>query len=169
MITSPGMPIERPSVAFLVRHPAHLIALGLGAGLAPFAPGTFGTLVAWPIAWLLGRYASTWGWLATIVAIAIVGAWAAGVTARNLGVADHGSIVIDEIAAFLLVLFFAGPDPARQALAFVFFRCFDVVKPPPIRQVDRAMKSGIGVMADDFLAAGYTLLVLALVQRVIPW
>jgi phosphatidylglycerophosphatase A len=169
MIASPGMPIARPTVAFLLRHPAHLIALGCGAGLAPVAPGTVGTLVAWPIAWLLDSYANTLGWLATIVAVAIVGAWAAGITARDLGVADHGSIVIDEIAAFLLVLFFAAADPARQALAFVLFRFFDVVKPPPIRQVDRAMKGGIGVMADDFLAAGYTLLVLAIVQRVIRW
>jgi len=169
ILAPPGMPIARPTAAFLLRHPAHLIALGFGAGLAPFAPGTVGTLVAWAIGWLLHAYASTLGWIATIVAVAIAGAWAAGVTARDLGVADHGSIVVDEIAAFLLVSFFAGPDPARQALAFVLFRFFDVVKPPPIRQVDRAMKSGIGVMADDFLAAGYTLLVLALVQRAVQW
>jgi len=169
MIASPVVPIERPTRAFLLRHPAHLIALGCGAGLAPVAPGTVGTLVAWPIAWLLDMYADPLGWMATIVAVAIVGAWAAGITARDLGVADHGSIVIDEIAAFLLVLFFAGAEPARQVLGFVLFRFFDVVKPPPIRQVDNAMKSGVGVMADDFLAAGYALLVLALVQRVFQW
>ena len=169
MIASPGVPIERPTRAFLLRHPAHLIALGFGAGLAPIAPGIVGTLVAWPIAWLLDMYADPLGWMATIVAVAIVGAWAAGITARDLGVADHGSIVIDEIAAFLLVLFFAGAEPARQVLGFVLFRFFDVVKPPPIRQVDNAMKSGVGVMADDFLAAGYALLVLALVQRVFQW
>jgi phosphatidylglycerophosphatase A len=150
---------------FLLRHPAHLIAQGFGTGLAPVAPGTFGTLVAWPIAWLLHAYAGTTGWIVAIVAITLIGIWSAGVTSTALGVADHRSIVIDEIAAFLVVLFFAGPNLARQAIAFVLFRLFDAVKPPPIRQVDRLMKNAVGVMADDFLAAFYTLVVLALVVR----
>jgi len=166
MMASSGAPIERPSLAFLLRHPAHFLALGFGAGLAPVAPGTFGTLVAWPIAWLLDAHANAAVWLAVVAAITVAGAYAADVTARDLGVTDHGSIVVDEIAAFLLVLFFAGPDVPRQVLAFVLFRFFDVVKPPPIRQVDRATRSGVGVMADDFLAALYTLVVLALVVRV---
>ncbi|MEO9161286.1 MAG: phosphatidylglycerophosphatase A [Casimicrobiaceae bacterium] len=156
-----------PKFAFLLSHPAHFIALGLGTGLSPVAPGTIGTLVAWPIAWLLNAYAGVAGWLVTIVAITIAGVWAAHVTSRDLGVADDGSIVIDEIAAFLFVLFFAGADLVRQCIAFFVFRAFDIVKPPPIRQVDRAMKNAVGVMADDFLAAGYTLLVLAIVQRLV--
>jgi len=154
-----------PTPAFLVNHPAHLIALGFGAGLSPVAPGTAGTLVALPIAWLLHGYAATAGWLVTIAGVTLAGVWAAKVTSHDLGVADHGSIVIDEIAAFLLVLFFTGPDLVRQAIAFFVFRFFDIVKPPPIRQLDRAMKNAVGVMADDFLAAGYTLLVLAVLQR----
>ena len=162
---SAGERTTAPTWAFLVNHPAHLIALGLGTGLSPVAPGTAGTLVALPIAWALGAYAGTPGWLATIGAVTIIGLWAAHVTSRDLGVADHGSIVIDEIAAFLFVLFFAGPDLVRQGLAFVVFRFFDIVKPPPIRQLDRAMKNAVGVMADDFLAAGYTLLVLAVLLR----
>ena len=111
--------------------------------------------------------AGTGGWIVAIVVAALVGAWSAHVTARDLGVADHGSIVIDEIAAFLLVLFFAGDAPWRQALGFVLFRFFDIVKPPPIRQVDRGMKNATGVMADDFLAAGYALIVLAIVARIV--
>lgn len=162
-----AIPMQAPTFAFLVRRPEHLIALGLGTGLSPVAPGTVGTLVAWPIAWMLDAHAGTPGWLAAIGAITIVGAWAAHVTARDLGVADHGSIVIDEIAAFLLVLFFAGPDVVRQCVAFVLFRVFDIVKPPPIRQVDRTLKNAFGVMADDFLAACYTLLVLAVGQRLV--
>ena len=159
------MRMAAPTFAFLISHPAHLIAQGFGTGLSPVAPGTIGTLVALPIAWALDAYAGTSAWLVAITAITIVGGWAAHVTARDLGVADHGSIVIDEIAAFLLVLFFAGPGPLRQVVAFVLFRFFDIVKPPPIRQLDRTMKSAVGVMADDFLAAGYTLLVLALLLR----
>jgi phosphatidylglycerophosphatase A len=157
-----------PTLPFLLHHPAHFIALGFGAGLAPFAPGTFGTLVAIPIALLLDRYAGTAGFAAAIVALFFAGAWASAVTGRALGVPDHGSIVIDEVVAFLLVLFFAGLTPWRIGVAFVLFRLFDIVKPPPIRQLDASMKNGIGVMLDDLLAAGYTLLVLALAARLVP-
>ena len=87
-------------------------------------------------------------------------------TGRDLGVPDHGAIVWDEVVAFLLVLYFVGDERLRIALAFLLFRLFDIVKPPPIRQLDAAMKNGFGVMLDDLLAAGYTLLVLALWKRV---
>jgi len=153
---------------FLVRHPAHFIALGFGAGLAPVAPGTFGTLVAIPIAIALRAYASDAVFAAVIVVLALAGVWAAGVTGRALGVSDHGAIVIDEVVAFLLVLWFVDGGPVRIAIAFLLFRVFDIVKPPPIRQLDVALKSGVGVMLDDLLAAGYTLLAFALWQRAFP-
>src|SRR5206468_5768345 len=122
-----------PTLRFLLRHPAHFIALGFGSGLAPFAPGTFGTLVAIPIAALLRAYASEAGFVAAIVLLFALGTWAADVTGRDLGVPDHGGIVIDEIVAFLIVLYFVGGDPLRQAFAFLLFRVFDIAKPPPIR------------------------------------
>ena len=156
---------ERPTIAFLVRHPAHFIALGAGSGLAPVAPGTFGTLVAIPIAILLRANAGDAGFVAVIVFLLAAGTWAAQVTGRNLGVPDHGAIVIDEIAAFLLVLFFVGADWIRVAFAFLIFRLFDIWKPPPIRQLDAAMKNGVGIMLDDLLAGGYTLIVFAVWQR----
>ena len=77
------------------------------------------------------------------------------------------SIVWDEVVAFLVVLFFVGDDAWSIAVAFVVFRFFDIVKPPPIRQLDRSLKNGVGVMADDLLAAGYTLLVLAILHRLV--
>ena len=156
-----------PTLAFLVAHPAHFLALGFGAGLSPVMPGTVGTLVAFPLAWLLHTHAGTLGYLAAVAAIALAGAFAADVTGRHLGAADHGAIVIDEIAAFLLVLFFTGTEALQQTAAFILFRVFDIVKPPPIRQVDEAVHGGIGVMADDFIAAAYALLVLAIAQRVL--
>lgn len=159
----------RPTLAFMFRHPAHLIALGFGAGLAPAAPGTFGTLVAIPLALLLRTHAGDGAYLAAVVALLVVGAWASQVTGRALGVPDHGSLVIDEVAAFLLVLFFTGTTPLAIALAFGLFRFFDIVKPPPIRQVDAAIKNGMGVMLDDLVAAGYALLVFALGQRLLAW
>ena len=158
--------MARPDVRFLLAHPAHFIALGFGSGLSPFAPGTFGTLVAIPFAFALRAYTNDVVFMVAIVLLFAVGAWAAQVTGRDLGVADHGSIVIDEVAAFLLVLFFVGGGVLQQAVAFLLFRVFDIVKPPPIRQVDAAYKNGIGVMADDVLAALYALLVFAIGQRI---
>jgi len=160
------MTAASPTLRFLLRRPAHFIALGFGSGLAPFAPGTFGTLVAIPVAAVLRIYASDVAFVACIVLLFALGVWACDVTSRDLGVADHGSIVIDEVVAFLIVLYFVGGDPLRQAFAFLLFRVFDIAKPPPIRQVDATLKNGFGVMLDDVLAAAYTLFVFALVVRV---
>ena len=157
----------RPAVRFLFAHPAHFMALGFGSGLAPFAPGTFGTLVAVPIALALRTWGSDAAFIVVIVVAFVAGAWSAQITGRHLGVADHGSIVIDEVAAFLLVLFFTGVEPLRMGIAFLLFRFFDIVKPPPIRQLDAAFKNGVGVMADDALAALYTLLVFAVGHRLL--
>ena len=157
--------LAAPNVGFLLRHPAHWIALGFGAGLAPVAPGTVGTLVAIPIAAVLRAHFPDVAFAAAIAVLALIGVWAAEVTGRHLGVPDHGAIVWDEVVAFLVVLFFVGTHPLSIAVAFVVFRFFDIVKPPPIRQLERVFKNGFGVMADDLLAAGYTLLVFSFLHR----
>jgi len=167
MSDHPGSAV--PSLRFLFARPAHFVALGFGAGLAPAAPGTFGTLVAIPIAAGLHAYAPDAVYLAVVAAFLGVGIWAAAITGRDLGVPDHGAIVCDEVVAFLLVLFFVTSDGVSVALAFLLFRLFDIVKPPPIRQLDAALKNGFGVMLDDLVAAGYTLLVLALGRRLWEW
>ena len=159
-------PRASPTLGFLVSHPAHFIALGFGAGLAPFAPGTFGTLVAIPIAVMFRTYFSDTAFGVSILAFAVIGVWAADVTGRDLGVADHAAIVWDEVVAFLLILYFVGADVFLVGVAFFLFRFFDIAKPPPIRQLDRAFKNGFGVMVDDLAAAGYTLLALALWRNI---
>ena len=88
-------------------------------------------------------------------------------TADHLGVLDPGNIVWDEVVAFWLVLALVPASHGAQFAAFVLFRFFDIVKPPPIRQVDAAVKNGAGVMLDDLVAAGYALLVFAIGQRVL--
>jgi phosphatidylglycerophosphatase A len=160
------MILARPTAKFTFSHPAHMIALGFGAGLSPFAPGTAGTLAAFPFWWLLRGVEDPLALLAAIVFLFGVGVWVCGVTGRHLGVSDHGAMCWDEVVAFLLVLAIAPDDPWWQAGAFFLFRAFDVVKPPPIRQLETRFKGGFGVMFDDILAAGYTLLVLAIVKRV---
>jgi phosphatidylglycerophosphatase A len=152
---------------FVFSHPAHVIAFGGGVGLAPFAPGTWGTLLAFPLHALLQTWFEGGGMLAVIALLFALGAWACGVTGRALGVADHGGMVWDETVAFLLVLMFTPAGWLWQAAAFGLFRFFDIVKPPPIRHFDRALKNGFGVMFDDLLAAGYSVLVLALARYII--
>ena len=143
----------RPNREFLFKHPAHLIAFGFGAGLMPKAPGTWGTLVAIPFYFLALRLGGTLAVLACASALFAVGIWAAAISGRSLGVADHGGIVIDEIAAFVLVLAFTPSGSLWLLLAFILFRLFDIIKPWPIRYFDRTLKGGFGVMFDDLLAA----------------
>ena len=152
-----------------MRHPAHFIAFGGGVGLIPFAPGTFGTLLALPIFYVAGPrlYGEPALYFAALAALFALGVWACSVTGRALGAADHGSMVWDETVAFLLVLFFTPVYSYWQAYAFVLFRAFDIAKPPPIRYYERTFKSGFGVMIDDIAAAFYTLLVLALTRALV--
>lgn len=152
---------------FVYARPAHCIAFAGGVGLAPFAPGTFGTLLAFPLFALLAAQSDLLTQLIVFIVLFLMGSWACHVTGRALGVADHGGMVWDETVAFLLVLIFTPAGWAWQAAAFALFRLFDIVKPPPIRHFDRTLKSGFGVMFDDLLAAGYTLLVLALAKTLL--
>ncbi|MGH8739411.1 MAG: phosphatidylglycerophosphatase A family protein [Burkholderiales bacterium] len=147
-----------------MRRAAHAIAFGFGTGRAPFAPGTFGTLLAWPFGWALGG-AHFGIALSAVAALFLLGIWACGITGRDLGVHDHGAMVWDEFVSFLLVLAIVPRELAWQAAAFVLFRAFDILKPPPIRWFERRYTGGFGVMFDDLLAAGYTLVALALARR----
>ncbi len=158
--------MQSPNVKFLFAHPAHFLALGFGAGLSPRAPGTLGTLVAVPLFW--GCLYLGGPGVAAIAGAALfaIGIWAATVTGRALGVSDHGGIVIDEIAAFLLVLACTPQGWVWLGLAFVVFRLFDITKPWPIGLADRNIKGGFGVMFDDLLAAGYSILSLMILQAV---
>ena len=154
-----------PSAHFALSHPAHFLAFGFGAGLVPRMPGTAGTLLALPLWWVFGGGKDPVLLLAVLLFLFGVGVWACGVTGRDLGVADHGSICWDEVVAFLLVLAIAPQDPWWQAAAFCLFRAFDILKPSPIREIELRFRGGFGVMFDDLVAAGYTLLVLAIVKR----
>jgi phosphatidylglycerophosphatase A len=166
----------RPSVQFMLAHPAHLIALGFGSGLSPVAPGTAGTLWAWLSFIVLQHWLSpgTIGWL---IAVSIpLGWWVCTVTARNMRVLDPGSIVWDEIVAFWAVLWLVTPAGFwAQALAFGLFRYFDAAKPGPVAWADGLSHgidpatnrhawtvAGFGIMFDDLVAAFCALLVIAL-------
>ncbi|WNK21008.1 phosphatidylglycerophosphatase A [Halomonas piscis] len=147
------------------------LATGLGVGFMPVAPGTFGSLWGLPLAWWLGD--KTPGRQASLVAIMALLAvpichWA---SVTHFAGGDAGSIVLDEIVAFplaLLGLAFTGRPAARQlswlALAFALFRAFDALKPPPVSWVE-TLPGGIGIVADDLVAAGLAWGCMALIMR----
>lgn len=160
-------PPVRPSAAFMLSHPAHALALGLGSGLSPKAPGTVGSLWGWA-SWLVIQNQLSLQTQALLIAAALLtGWWACTVTARNMGVSDPGAIVWDEIIAVWLIFFFIMPtDFGGQLAAFCWFRFFDAVKPGPVAWADRLFKGfgwrgGWGIILDDLVAAFCTLLVIA--------
>ena len=148
---------------FMLTHPLHIISLGFGSGLSRLAPGTAGTLFAWAAFEVLSRRLTVLDWGLLIVGGFFAGIWITGFTAKKLRIDDPSAIVWDEIVAFWLVLLMVTPVTFSGRLwAFLLFRFFDMVKPPPIRYFDRRLKGGFGIMFDDLVAAFFTLLVIAL-------
>lgn len=156
-----------PSLRFLFSHPAHFISLGFGSGLAPFAPGTFGSLLGWALGRWQHKMLGDEIFFVALVAAFVAGIWASGVTGRALGKSDHGAIVWDEVVAMALIAAMLPGAFWKQLAAFVLFRFFDVRKPGPIGWVDRNVKGAFGVMLDDLLAALMTLFVVAVWIRVL--
>ena len=151
--------MNQPNSKFLLAHPAHFFGLGFGSGLAPKAPGTFGTLVGFPLFWLIFNYSFSTQ-LMIIAVLFLFGIYVCDKTGKDLGVSDHGAIVWDEIVSMMLVLVFVPHTWLGWLVAFLLFRLFDIWKPYPICYFDAKLKNGFGVMFDDLLAAIYTILVL---------
>ena len=129
--------------------------MGFGAGLAPAARGTFGTLAAVAIYWALALVAPPLMIAFLAIPLFFLGVWACERTGRDLGVEDHNAIVIDEIVAFLPLAAVSSASLVLQAVAFLLFRLFDIWKPFPIRELERRVRGGLGVMIDDVAAAAY--------------
>jgi phosphatidylglycerophosphatase A len=145
----------------VMTDPVHFLAFGFGTGLAPFAPGTFGSLPGILLFWLtmdFGLYVQ----LGVAAAITLAGIWICGESARRIGVHDHGGIVWDEIAGMYLTLMVAPFSVFGWILAFGLFRIMDIVKPWPIRDLDHRLGGGVGIMLDDLAAALYAAILLVL-------
>lgn len=153
-------------VRFLLSSPAHFVSMGLGTGLARWAPGTWGTLIALPFYALLHIYFSPNSILIGCIGMFFLGTWVTHKTLNKLGVHDHPSIVIDEIVAMCFVLAMIPFSLIGWASAFVLFRCFDIFKPWPINWVDQRAHNSFGVMLDDLLAAFYTLIAFQLISMI---
>lgn len=141
------------------------LASAFGAGFSPLAPGTAGTLAALPLAWAL-NLAPLWLRLALIVAMLPASAWVCGAAAHQDGEKDPSWIVLDEVLGFLVSTVFVSANLTAYLAAFLLFRLFDIIKPPPAGDIDRRLPGGWGILLDDVFAGLYTALSLALLERI---
>lgn len=154
------------SPQFKLSNPVHFLALGFGSGLIKPAPGTWGTLAAIPLYLLMMTFitASSWVYLFVVLISFIGGVYLCGKTALDAGVHDHGSIVWDEIVGFFITMLFLPVTWQNVVLGFLLFRVFDIVKPWPIKLLDKHVKGGFGIMVDDVLAGIFAWALLMLAQ-----
>jgi len=145
----------------LLKNPVHLLSVGFGSGLAPKAPGTFGTIAALPF-WYVLQFLPPAYYVVVLILAFILGVYLCGATADALGVHDHGGIVWDEFVGLWIALFMVPMHLGWILLGFALFRLFDIWKPWPIRVLDAKVHGGFGIMIDDVLAGIYAYLTLQL-------
>jgi len=140
-------------------NPVHFLAFGFGSGLAPVAPGTFGTLVAVPIYYLMTTL-PLWGYIVIVIALFLFGIFLCGSTSQHLNVHDHSGIVWDEIVGYLVTMIAAPQGWQWAILGFILFRFFDILKPWPIKTIDAKIHGGFGIMFDDVIAGFFGLIII---------
>ncbi len=172
-------PTHYPSLNWMLGSVHRVFGVGFGSGLAPFAPGTAGTLLAWGLFLILNAVLPTTAIVPLLCIGSFYGLWACGQCSHDLKRPDDGAIVWDEIIAFGWVLLLIGSTNLWvQAIAFLIFRVFDAGKPWPINRIDQyfkknfipqnhinpsqIIKQGFGIMIDDLIAALFTILIVML-------
>lgn len=170
----------RPDPQLILRDPVHFLAFGFGSGLSPVMPGTAGTVVAIPF--FLAMHWLSWPvYLGITVLLFVVGVYLCGESARRLATHDHPGIVWDEIVGYLVTMFPLLPTVLGERVTaplwfwvlagFLAFRFFDIIKPPPIKQLDARVHGGLGIMIDDLVAglfAAVLMIVLTLPGLLFP-
>ncbi|MGR9099295.1 MAG: phosphatidylglycerophosphatase A family protein [Gammaproteobacteria bacterium] len=159
-----GFGANKLSAGQILGDPLLFLAFGFGTGLAKKAPGTLGTLAAVPIYLALAQSGGAVYSVITLV-IVLAGVAICGNAADRLGVHDYSGIVWDEIAGFLIAMWAVSFSWAAVVAGFALFRFFDIVKPWPIRRVDREMQGGLGIMMDDVLAGLYSMAIMAALEH----
>ncbi len=146
-------------------HPTtltHWLAVGFGSGLAPKAPGTFGTLAALPLVWVMSLL-PLWGFILLTLLASLVGIYLCDKTAKDCNQHDHPSIVWDEFAGLMITFIGISFTWQSALVGFLLFRLFDILKPWPISWLDKHVHGGLGIMVDDLLAGAMALLVMQLI------
>ena len=146
---------------FNLKQPVQFLALGFGSGLAPKAPGTFGTLAAIPV-FLILTMLSPLLYAIAVVILTIAGIYICGKAADDVGVHDHPAIVWDEFIGFFITMFMVPVSWQSILVGFILFRFFDIFKPWPISFIDKKMTGGLGIMFDDVLAGLFALAIMQL-------
>jgi phosphatidylglycerophosphatase A len=151
-------------VTFDLTQPIQFLALGFGSGLAPKAPGTFGTLAAIPLFLLLTMLIPTpLPYAIAVIILGIVGIYICGKAADDVGVHDHPAIVWDEFVGFFITMFMVPVSWQSIIVGFILFRIFDIFKPWPISFIDKKMTGGLGIMFDDVVAGIFALAIMQLI------
>jgi phosphatidylglycerophosphatase A len=149
-------------VIFDLKQPVQFLALGFGSGLAPKAPGTFGTAAAIPVYLLLAMLTPMYYFFAVVI-MSIAGIYICGKAADNVGVHDHPAIVWDEFVGYFITMFMVPVSWQSVLVGFLLFRVFDILKPWPISFIDKKMSGGAGIMFDDILAGLFSLAIMHLI------
>lgn len=144
-------------------NPWHFLAIGFGSGLSPVAPGTAGSLAAMPACYLLG-FAGTLTQSVFILICFVVGVYACQKATDAIGIDDHGGIVWDEFVGMFITMLLLPNTIGWLIAGFVTFRVFDIWKPWPIRPIDAKLKGGLGIMLDDVIAGGFSLVILKVIE-----
>ena len=154
------MKLKKLSHGFRINNPIFLISTWFGIGLIPLAPGTWGSLAALPIAWLIINHLGQTFLLVFIILIFILGLWTSEIYSKRTNDMDPKSIVIDEVVGQIVVTTAIPSSFCWFLAAFILFRTFDILKPWPVSWLDKNIKGGLGIMLDDVAAAGYAWIVL---------
>lgn len=147
----------------LLKNPIHFLSLGFGLGLAPKAPGTFGTFAALPFIYLFSVLDTT-EYVGVVVAFALLGIYLCGATSKAMKAHDHPAIVWDEVVGYMIAMIAVPVTWLHLLVAFVLFRFFDILKPWPIKALDKHVKGGFGIMIDDVIAGVFSLVIIHLLM-----
>ncbi len=147
----------------LWKYPVHFLAYGFGTGLAPFAPGTFGSFVGVALFWFMAPLGAV-SYAGIVIVLFVAGIFICGQTARDTSAVDPGFIVYDEIVGFMVAMYLMPREWRWIAAGFIIYRIFDIWKPFPIHIVEEKLPLGTAIMADDVIAGIYTLLVLQITR-----
>jgi len=147
-----------------IKNPIHFLAFGFGSGLAPKAPGTFGTIAGLGLYLLISQLGHMALVVSTVV-ICLTGSWICGRSSDLLKVHDHPGIVWDEFAGIFITLILFPVNWQYLLAGFLLFRLFDIWKPWPIRLADKQVHGGFGIMLDDLIAGVWAAITLYLLSQ----
>jgi phosphatidylglycerophosphatase A len=157
--------IKTPAIKAILTNPIHFLAFGFGSGLAPKAPGTFGTLMAVPLFLLMANFSLT-VYIGICIFVSLIGIYICDRSAKLLNVHDHPGIVWDEFAGFFITMIGFAITWQNIVIGFILFRIFDILKPWPIKWIDKKVEGGLGIMLDDILAGVFAWLCLYGVNQI---